>query len=195
MSGPGAARDGLAAVQAKLDHQARAVAALEALRVQLGLDEDRAGLIGWLKQGRVKPLVDVRCLMGHKLAGVYRASTGAIFVAWPEISSQHEARTGLLTVTGDGDQRRRPRVLFIEPSPHDQDDDLEVSCPCAGVRPLAPGTRLQLSEHYAQALRGRPRRITVEENLTAGLGRRALDERKARRAAAKQARDQHGGRG
>ena len=174
----------LAYVHAKMDHERLVDTALEALRVERGLDDPADGpLLGWLRDSSIKPMVDLRCRARHKLAGVWRTPGGGVFVSWPEVSRKHEMRTGKWQVLKEhGPTRRRVRVqLVIDDSSFALDDDLEVSCPCAGLRALPSGCRAVLAQLYNAALANRPIRHTVEEDLDSGPGRQRIDEQLRRR--------------
>lgn len=174
----------LAALQAKYHHQQRPHTALEALRIERGLiDTADSPLLGWLRNSTVKPLVDLRCPVQHKLAGVWRTPDGGVFVSWPEVSRKHEMRTGAHQVLkADGPIRRRVRAQLIpDDSLFASDEDLEVSCPCAGLRALPDGSRAVLAQLYSTALAGRPIRHTVAADLGGGPGRQRIDEQLRRR--------------
>lgn len=149
-------------------HRERSLAALGRLRVQLGLAAPTEGFgQEWLKDSGVKPLVDLRCMNRCKLGGVWRTDSGGVFVAWPEVSEEQEARDMSFTVTA-GDSRRRGVVdLVTDDDPYANDRPLRVSCKCHGLRLLPVGARSALARAYTEALAGRPRRV-VEGDLIGG---------------------------
>lgn len=151
----------LAAWDLKTSSQSAALSALRRLAVSAGHDPDQSQGHGaeWLFESRIRPMVDVRCGSGHKLAGVWRTDEGAVFVAWPEVSLGSEARAGRWTVTGAHGSRRR----LIADLLHEDGKcvvGLLVSCDCGPLHALDDVGSLLLA--YSRALASKPQRYVVD---------------------------------
>jgi hypothetical protein len=149
----------------KYAHQQRSLAALGALREQLGIAAPTEGSgQEWLKDRGVGPLVDLRCRKQHKLGGIWRTDAGPLFVAWPEVSTQQEGRDRSWTVTVGTSRRRGVVDLVTDDDPHANDRPLRVACDCHGLRSLPVGARAALATAYRQASGGRPSKV-IDEDL------------------------------